>query len=279
MPEIEHKYATINGINMHYAEAGSGELVILLHGFPDCWYTWRHQIKALSAKYHVVAPDMRGYNETDNVGPFDTETLRQDVIQLINHLGNKKAHIIGHDWGGAIAWMLAISHPEIVQTLAICNIPHPANFLKGLRTFRQLKRSWYIFFFQIPFLPEMFLARNNYQNLAQGMYGKKPNTEKDIKFYIRSWEKHGLSGGINWYRAMARKRFKGSKLGSMEVVARTTLIWGEKDFALGKELTFGTDQYVPNLSVSYLPNLGHFVQQEDPETINKLLTEHLAKGE
>ena len=292
MSELEHNYATINGIRVHYVESGSGELVILLHGFPDCWYTWRHQIKALSTKYHVVVPDMRGYNETDNTGPFDIETLREDVIQLINYLGSKQAHVIGHDWGGAIAWSLAISNPEVVQTLGICNIPHPANFLKGLRTFAQLKRSWYIFFFQIPFLPEKFLARNNYQRFARSMYGIGANTDEDINFYVDSWQKYGLSGGINWYRAMARNIFlRGAKQKagnlfsptvenlnkSMQVTARTTMIWGEKDFALGKELTFDTDQYVPDLTVSYLPDVGHFVQQEAPETVNKLLLEHLSK--
>ena len=204
MSDLEHNYATINGIRVHYVEAGSGELVILLHGFPDCWYSWRHQIKALSTQYHVVAPDLRGYNETDNTGPFDIETLREDVIQLINHLGSKQAHIIGHDWGGAIAWSLAISNPEVVQTLGICNIPHPANFFKGLRTFTQLKRSWYIFFFQIPLLPERLLARNNYQGFARLMSRIKPNTDEDVKFYVNSWKKYGLSGGINWNRAMAR---------------------------------------------------------------------------
>ena len=283
MSDLEHNYATINGIRVHYVEAGSGELVILLHGFPDCWYSWRHQIKALSTQYHVVAPDLRGYNETDNTGPFDIETLREDVIQLINHLGSKQAHIIGHDWGGAIAWSLAISNPEVVQTLGICNIPHPANFFKGLRTFTQLKRSWYIFFFQIPLLPERLLARNNYQGFARLMSRIKPNTDEDVKFYVNSWKKYGLSGGINWYRAMARNIVKGNtsftrKLNSsMQVVARTTMIWGEKDFALGKELTFDTDQYVPDLAIFYLPDNGHFVQQEAPETVNKLLLEHLSK--
>jgi len=288
---IKHNYAAINGIRMHYAEAGSGELVILLHGFPDCWYTWRHQIDALSKKYHVVVPDMRGYNETDNIGPFDTGTLRQDVIKLVHQLGNKQAHIIGHDWGGAIAWNLAISNPEVVQTLGICNIPHPANFFKGLRTFTQLKRSWYIFFFQIPFLPERFLARDNYHRLARSMYRIGPNTDEDINFYINSWKKYGLSGGINWYRATGKNVFfeaikRMIKLRppttekmtrSMQVAARTTMIWGEKDFALGKELTFDTDQYVPDLTISYLPDVGHFVQQEAPEKVNELLLEHLAK--
>jgi len=283
MSDLEHNYATINGIRVHYVEAGSGELVILLHGFPDCWYSWRHQIKALSTQYHVIAPDLRGYNETDNTGPFDIETLREDVIQLINHLGSKRAHIIGHDWGGAIAWSLAISNPEVVQTLGICNIPHPANFFKGLRTFTQLKRSWYIFFFQIPLLPERLLARNNYQGFARLMSRIKPNTDEDVKFYVNSWKKYGLSGGINWYRAMARNIVKGKTSltrnlnSSMQVVARTTIIWGEKDFALGKELTFDTDQYVPDLAIFYLPDNGHFVQQEAPETVNKLLLEHLSK--
>ena len=283
MSDLAHKYATINGIRVHYVEAGSGELVILLHGFPDCWYSWRHQIKALSTQYHVVAPDLRGYNETDNTGPFDIETLREDVIQLINHLGSKQAHIIGHDWGGAIAWSLAISNPEVVQTLGICNIPHPANFFKGLRTFTQLKRSWYIFFFQIPLLPERLLARNNYQGFARLMSRIKPNTDEDVKFYVNSWKKYGLSGGINWYRAMARNIVKGKTSltqnlnSSMQVAARTTMIWGEKDFALGKELTFDTDQYVPDLAIFYLPDNGHFVQQEAPETVNKLLLEHLSK--
>jgi pimeloyl-ACP methyl ester carboxylesterase len=278
--EPQHCYADINGIRMHYVEAGDGETVLFLHGFPESWYSWRHQMAALAEHYHVVAPDQRGYNETDSIGPYDTDTLQEDILALLRHLGAERAHIVGHDWGGMIAWLLAMDHPEAVQTLTVCNLPHPALMQKGLRRPRQLLRSWYVFFFQIPWLPERLLAAGNYHRLAKGMIEQcRPGTftRGDIKEFLAGWRAQGLSGGVNWYRAALRH-----PIGLLDPVplikTPTLLIWSENDAFLGKELTYGTDEYVHDLTVRYLADTSHWVQQEAPEKVNAYLIEHLERA-
>ena len=158
-----HKSAMINDLNFHYVEAGEGPLVVLLHGFPEFWLSWRHQIPALvAAGYRVIAPDMRGYNLTDSpsrVSQYKIEVLASDVVALIKHAGEQKAHVVGHDWGAAVAWQVAMRYPEIINQLAILNVPHPRAFQKGIRRPSQLIKSWYMFFFQIPLFPELLLSR------------------------------------------------------------------------------------------------------------------------
>jgi len=277
--DLRHRYAEVNGIRMHYVEAGSGATVVLLHGFPEFWYSWRHQIAALAPHYRVVAPDLRGYNETQGFGPYDTDTLQQDVLSLFDHLGEDQVHLVAHDWGAALAWLIAINHPGRLKTLTICNVPHPSLFQRGLRRPRQLLRSWYIFFFQIPWLPERLVAAGNYHRLARGiMRDCRPGTftREDIQAYLQAWRRQGLGGGINWYRALLRSR-KPLPDPVPQIPVPTLLVWGENDRALGKELTFGTEQYVRDLEIEYLPGTSHWVQQEEPARINELLLRHLTK--
>lgn len=277
--EPQHRYAQVNGIRMHYVEAGEGEPVVFLHGFPECWYSWRKQLPVLAPHYRVIAPDLRGYHETEARPPYDTGTLQQDVLGLLEATGEDSAHIVGHDWGGAIAWQLAMGHPQALRSLAILNIPHPALFVKGLRNFAQLRRSWYMFFFQLPWLPEQYAARNGYEQLARTLLQGIPpgeEREKDLAFYRQSWQEHGLSGGINWYRALFRNPRRLPDPVPM-VTAPTTMIWGEEDIALGKELTIGTERYVPDLDLHYLPGVGHFVQHEAAGRVNELLLGHLER--
>ena len=278
--EPQHRQVVANGLRMHYVEGGEGEPVVFLHGFPECWYSWRSQLPALAPDYHVIAPDLRGYHETEARPPYDTETLQQDVLGLIGELGERSVHIVGHDWGGAIAWQLAMNHPEAVRSLAILNIPHPVLSIKGLGSIAQLRRSWYMFFFQLPWIPEQFLARNGYRQLANTLLqGIPPGEERsaDLAFYRQSWEEHGLSGGINWYRALFRSPRRLPNPVPI-VKAPTTMIWGEEDFALGKELTVGTERFVEDFELHYLPGVGHFVQQEAPERVNELLLAHLERA-
>ena len=205
---LAHHYATVNGIRMHYVESGSGPLVVLLHGFPSSWYCWRHQIEALAGSYRVIAPDLRGYNETERKGPYDIETLQRDVIGLIEATGEESAHIVGHDWGAAIAWALAIEHPEAIRTLAICNVPHPVVFQKAIRRNpRQMLRSWYILFFQLPWLPEKLLSARGYRRLLDSIVGQcRPETfsDDDRAVMLSHLRRQGLAGGVNWYRAAIR---------------------------------------------------------------------------
>ncbi len=277
--DIEHHFADINGIRMHYVAAGSGETLLFLHGFPESWYSWRHQLAQFSAGYRVVAPDLRGYNETENRGPYDTDTLQEDVLALIRHLGVERVHLVAHDWGAAVAWLLAMYHPDVLQTLTICNVPHPELMRKGILKPRQLLRSWYIFFFQVPWLPEAVLARDDYRALARQIIRDTRTgtfSRDDVKAMLASWRRQGLNGGINWYRALRRAPKVHRPVPT--ILAPTLLIWGEDDVALGKELTHGTEEYVRDLAVHYLPNTSHWVQQEEPEKVNQLIAAHLERS-
>src|SRR5438477_525055 len=160
-PAWHHRYVVVNGVRLHLVEAGSGPLVVLLHGFPEFWYTWRHAIPALAAAgFHVLAPDLRGYNLSQKpagVRSYRMELLTEDIAGLIRQAGAHKAAVAGHDWGGGIAWSLAMRYPQLLDKLIILNSPHPGAFLRELRTWKQLRNSWYIFFFQLPLLPEVLL--------------------------------------------------------------------------------------------------------------------------
>lgn len=263
---------------MHYVEAGEGEVVVFLHGFPENWYSWRHQLDALAPAYRVVAPDQRGYNETENRGPYDTNTLQHDILELIDHLGAERVHLVGHDWGAVIAWLFAMNHGDRLLTLTICNVPHPVAAETMFRRPRQALKSWYVLFFQLPFLPEFVLSSQKYQWLARMLINDtRPGTfsREDIQFYLEAWRRQGLGGGVNWYRALLRHR---PKLGNppATIETPTLFIWGEADKALGKELTYGTEKYVPNLRMEYLPGISHWVQQEASGEVNRLIREHLA---
>ena len=279
--DLVHHIAPVNGIRMHWVEAGTGpETLLFLHGFPEHWYSWRHQLAAFAPEYRVVAPDLRGYNETDDKGPYDTDTLQADVVALLDHLGLERVHLVAHDWGAAIAWLLAINHPKRLHSLAIMNVPHPKRFEAGIRRPRQLLRSWYVFFFQLPWLPEKALATGGYHRLARALIRQcAPGTftRGDVQAFLDSWRRRGLGGGINWYRAALRQRRPlPDPLPTIETP--TTLIWGENDVALGKELTYGTEDYVADLTVHYLPGVSHWVQQEAPGQVNGFLREHLARA-
>jgi len=277
---IAHRFLDVRGLRMHVAEAGSGEPVLFLHGFPEFWYSWRHQLEHFRPHFHVLAPDLRGYGETERRGPYDVPTLVGDVVGLLDALGIERVHLVGHDWGGALAWVTAIGAPERLRTLAVLNCPHPTIFRRKLWRPRQLLRSWYIFFFQLPWLPERLLAMDDYRALMRMMIrDTQPGTftREDAKAYLRNWRNGGLAGGINWYRAAARKGF-GIPDPAPLIQVPTLLIWGEDDIALGKELTHGTDELVKDLRVHYLPNVSHWVQQEAPETVNRLLEEHFRQS-
>ncbi len=277
--DLTHHYDVVNGIRMHWVEAGAGpETILFLHGFPEQWYSWRHQLAAFAPAFRVIAPDQRGYNETEAQGPYDTETLQQDVLALIELLGVEKVHLVAHDWGAAIAWLIAINHPEVLRSLVIMNVPHPKVFEKGLRQPRQLLRSWYVFAFQLPWLPEKGIARGDYQPFARAIIRQTAPgtfTRHDVKVMLEGWRRQGLSGGINWYRAAIRHR-KPLPDPLPKVEVPTTMIWGENDVALGKELTAGTEDYVANLTLHLLPGVSHWVQQEAPEQVNAFLREHFA---
>jgi epoxide hydrolase 4 len=280
--EPNHAYAEVNGIRLHYVEAGEGPLVVLLHGFPEFWYSWRHQIPALAeAGYHVVAPDMRGYNLSQKpLGwrQYDAEHLGADTAALIHSFGVDRAHVVGHDWGAAVAYLTAMQHPDVVDRLAILNVPHPARMLDGFRTAKQLRKSWYMFFFQIPRLPEMLLARDGYALARRSLREDSPAAfnEVDLERYVEAWSQPGaLTGMLNYYRAALRQSPRRALQRMSPIEAPVLVIWGERDQHLGGELARPKPQWVPNVRVERLPEATHWVQHDAPERVNQLLKEFL----
>jgi epoxide hydrolase 4 len=277
----QHRDIITNGIRMHYVVQGEGPLIVLLHGFPEFWYSWRHQIPMLAEHgYTVVAPDLRGYNDTDKPRTgYDVATLIRDVEGLIKGLGYKRAIVVGHDWGGVLAWAFAMRYPHMTERLIVMNAPHPQAMFRELRTLKQLRKSWYVFAFQLPWLPEYLLNRNNANEIGRMLRGaavqKEAFTREITAKYQEAMNKPGaMTAALNYYRQLFR-RWPQSTEKVPRITVPTLLIWGEQDIALGIELTMGLGQWVDNLQVKRIPDSGHWVQQEKPEQVNSFLVEFL----
>jgi pimeloyl-ACP methyl ester carboxylesterase len=273
-----HRRIDVGEVSLHCVEAGSGPLVILLHGFPEFWWSWRFQIPALAqAGFRVVAPDLRGYNLSDkpkDVSAYTIEHLTGDVAGLIQALGQKKAHIVGHDWGGGVAWSFAMTHAPLVDRLTVLNCPHPAQMMRGLRTLRQLRKSWYMFFFQLPGIPERFVSANDYEAVRKAL-GSSAG-EKDVQPYVDAARRADrLHGGINYYRAMMRGVLTGGTPRFEPITAKTMVIWGERDQFLGKEMADPGPRWVPGVRMEWLPRATHWVQVDAADRVNALLVDFL----
>ena len=279
----EHNFINTNGIKLHYVARGTGKLILMLHGFPEFWYSWRHQIDEFSQDYHTVALDLRGYNDSDKpdrVADYRMSELIADIKGVISGLGYEDCILIAHDWGGAIAWNFAYAYPEMVEKLIVLNIPHPAKFAEGLQTPQQLLKSWYVFAFQIPWLPEFVFQLNNYQAIVEAFSGmaidKTAFSQEDLNAYREAAAKPGaLTAMINYYRCIFPSLFQGDRPQWGVLDVPTLTIWGEKDTALGKELTYGTEAYVRDWQIKYIPNCSHWVQQEQPAVVNMYIKEFL----
>jgi pimeloyl-ACP methyl ester carboxylesterase len=277
-----HQYIVTNGIRLHYVTQGEGPLIVLLHGFPEFWYSWRYQIPFLAEHgYTVVAPDLRGYNETDKPRKgYDIPTLLRDIEGLIRGLGQQKACIVGHDWGGVLAWAFAMNYPEITESLIVMNAPHPAAMMREMRTFKQLRKSWYVFAFQIPWLPEYMLGRNNANKIGRMLRGaalQKSAFPNDVTArYQEAMSKPGaIKAAISYYRQLFRRLPISFKSYAVQIKAPTLLIWGEKDIALGIELSTGLERWVNDIQIKRIPDSGHWVQQEQPEKVNQYMLDFL----
>ncbi len=272
-----HREGIVNGIRLHWVEQGEGPLVVLLHGFPEFWYSWRHQIPVLARRFRVVAPDLRGYNLSEKPRKgYDIQTLTDDVRALIAYLGAERAVIVGHDWGGLLAWVFAIRFPDVTEKLVIMNAPHPGRFMEAVRRPRQFLRSTYVFFFQTPVLSELILGSNRGWTLARLM--RRSAVNKDafppdvIERYREALSQPGaLTCALRYYRSARLS----SLPPDLSVHAPTLILWGKHDPALGRELTEGLERWVPDLTVHILP-CGHWTQQEAPDEVNHLMLEFLA---
>ena len=283
--QTEETFIETNGIKLHVIMAGPKDSppVILLHGFPEFWYGWRKQIPVLAeAGFRVVVPDQRGYNLSDKpkgVKANRLDILVADVLGLIDALGYDKVRLIGHDWGAIVAWALAIWHPERLLKLGIMNVPHPSvmmkSLLKGDR--EQLRRSWYVFAFQIPWLPEFFLRRNDWRNAVRVLRGSaKIHTFKneDIAEYKKSWSQPGaMTAMINWYRAVVRHRPKMPK--DPRVTVPTLMLWGKQDVALSHRMAQPSIDYCDDGKLVSFEDATHWVQHDAADEVNHLLLEFL----
>ncbi len=269
-----------NGVQLHVAQAGpaDGPLVLLLHGFPEFWYSWRSQIPALAqAGFRVWVPDQRGYNLSDKprrVRDYGLETLAADIAGLIEAAGVERADVVGHDWGGAVAWQAAMSFPERVQRLAVLNCPHPQVMRRHLlRSPRQMLRSLYILGFQFPWLPERIARMGNWRRLVRVMQRSSRSgtfSDEDFEQYRRAWSKPGaMRSMLNWYRALVRYLPRQSDKGRIQVP--TLLIWGARDEFLGSEMAQPSIDLCDDGRLVVLKEATHWVQHEQSLRVDDLL--------
>lgn len=270
------------GVTLHVVQAGpvDGPLIILLHGFPEFWYGWRHQINALAeAGFCVWVPDQRGYNVSDKptgVAAYSIDTLADDVVGLIDAAGRKKAAIVGHDWGAAVAWWTAVVYPERIERLVTLNVPHPMVMKQfARRNPGQLLRSWYIGFFQIPRLPEILSRLGNWAVPVRTLRkSSRPGTftDADLQQYRIAWSQPGaFTAMINWYRASLQK--PPARQPSIRITVPTLLIWGVRDQFLKREMAPLSIDLCDNGRIVFVENATHWVHHEEADQVNKLLIE------
>jgi epoxide hydrolase 4 len=275
--------AATNGVNLHIAEAGSsdGHLLFLLHGFPEFWYGWRNHIgRFAAAGFRVVAPDQRGYNLSDKpkgVAAYDLDQVAADIVGLADGFG-REAFSVGHDWGATVGWWTAIRYADRIERLAALNAPHPAVWREAMRNNpAQRRKSRYVRFFRIPYLPELLLRRRNFLALSASFkdaIASDAFTETDLSRYREAWSRPGaITSMTNWYRALLRKPMPPS--GQFRVRAPTLVIWGTQDAFAERELADASAQLCDNGRVVYLDRSTHWVQHDEPERVGDLLLEFL----
>ena len=283
MDPLTYRTIRVNDVDLQVSvnnEGGERGLALLLHGFPELAFSWRYQIAPLaSAGYEVWAPNLRGYGQSSKPRPvsaYSIDVLLDDIAALIDESGRDDVTLVGHDWGAVQAWMFAIRRVRPLQRLVIMNVPHPACMRRELRTFRQLRKSWYVFFFQIPRLPERLLRARRAKAVGDAFEKMAVDATRfpaDVTDVYRAaaLRPDAMRSMINYYRAALR----GSRASAREelpvIETPTLMIWGLEDTALSKETTDGTDEHVADLTMRFLPGVSHWVQQEAPETVNAQL--------
>ena len=294
--DVEHDYATVNGVRLHYASCGRGPLMLFVHGFPEFWYAWKHQLAEFSRDHRAVALDMRGYNLSDkpaDVKAYRAKHLVEDLRQLIDHLGGRPCVVVAHDWGGAIAWNLAAAYPDYLSRLVIVNAPHPALFARALKhSPEQIAASQYMLFLRGADA-ERLLSENDYRRLEQTLYSFAGGadgwlSDADRERYREAWAQPGaLTGSLNYYRASPLHPASPGTPGAagveldpraFAVPVPTLVIWGERDAALRPMLLDGLEDLVGALTVKRIPEGSHWVIHEYPERVNRMIREFIGSG-
>lgn len=288
-----HEYLLIHKcVRIHYASVGllkkEKPLMIFIHGFPECWYSWRHQLDEFGKDYYVVAIDLRGYNHSSrlpNRTDYSMDKLVCDIHCIVAALSEDcSAVVVGHDWGGAIAYSFAEAHPEMVRRLIVMNMPHPKTLTKALSSsVEQIQKSWYIWHFQLPFVVEKQFMKNCgalvAEMLKKDFVNKDQLTERDLCVFqeaVTRGDGTAIRAMLNYYRnVFTLKSFLAGRKQKKPIKAKTLLIWGEQDKALGIELAHATKQYVEDFTLKTIPNSSHWVQQDTPCEVNKLMREFL----
>lgn len=281
-PDIRTEFVSANGLTFEVDKCGSGDkLAICLHGFPEHSFSWRYQLPLLaSLGYEAWAPNLRGYGKSSRppqVEDYKLDNLMADVGGLIDAAGKDEVVLIAHDWGAVIAWQFAIEKIRPLTKLIICNVPHPGPMQRLIRdSWEQKKKSWYVFFFQLPKIPERMLGRNGAQPVADAIRNsavdKSRFPDEVVEVYRRNADQPGaLTAMVNYYRALLRFRKTTPIEQIPKIEVPTLMLWGEDDVALTKESTYGTEEFVPDLRIRYLPRVSHWVQQEAPETCNAMI--------
>lgn len=284
MENLSFQFLESNGINLHIAVAGpeDGPLVVLLHGFPEFWFGWKNQIQPLAEKgYRVVAPDQRGYNLSDKPEGIDNYTvdhLRDDVIGIIEHFKKESAIVIGHDWGGAVAWHLAATHPEYVDKLIVLNIPHPKAMPRVLKKNPlQWMKSSYIAFFQLPNLPEKALGMGEFKTMQQSIeQTSKKNTfsPHEMEQYKAAWsQSDALTAMLNWYRAIRRGSFR--QIPETKIKVPVRIIWGLGDQFLSPMLAKESMSFCEEVNLAFVGEATHWIQHEQPDIVNRLIEQFI----
>jgi epoxide hydrolase 4 len=266
-------------IELHAVAAGpsDGPVVLLLHGFPEFWYSWHKQIEPLAtAGFRVIVPDQRGYNASSKprgAAAYALSDLTSDVLAIADQLGAQRFFLAGHDWGAAVAWSVALLHPQRVAKLSILNVPHPSVMRRFLKTNRrQLRRSWYMFFFQLPFLPEAALSAFDFRLGVRSLVrSSRPGTfsPEDLAKYRAAWSQPGaLTAMINWYRAAFRYR---SKFPDSTVHVPTRILCGLRDAFLLSDMANDSLRYCDSAELYTFANASHWLQHEEPGRVSELL--------
>ncbi|MCB0832621.1 MAG: alpha/beta hydrolase [Bacteroidetes bacterium] len=267
---VEHGFADNEGVKIHYVKTGSGPVILLLHGFPDFWYTWRRQMEALAPRFTVVAMDLRGYNQSDKPKEVEDYAMRHlvaDVGAVIDRLGVPKVILVGHDWGGAIAWQVAINRPELVEKLVILSTPHPRGLLRELQNNKQQQSgSTYA---------EDFQKKDAHKNLTPEEMVSWVKDEDAKPRYLEAFRKSSIEGMLNYYKAsFPKSRTKSSSPTRplKKVQCPTLVFFGLEDKALLAAGFNSTWEWVDApLTMISIPGVGHFVQQDASEMVTSNL--------
>ena len=282
----EHSRVRANGLSFHCVRRGRGpKLLLLLHGFPECWFSWRYQLRDLFEgevdTWSVVALDLRGYGESDKpmgVESYRIEALVADVPAIVGALGFKECALAGHDWGGAVAWVAAAVAPEIITRLIILNSPHPVLMGQNM-SLRQALRSWYMFYFQMPQIPEWSLVAFDYSglNCLRRVSNRAPsNEEMEVHKYYMS-RKGAVKAGVNYYRAMIRFKLSHATREALRSLSTPTLVlWGSNDEFLGEDLNRGLSSYVSKVTYKVIPYCSHWIQTDQHRVVTRFMADFLS---